>query len=83
MRAPVNQKSNMAARKLHFLHIYFHKYCWDMVYPCQIECFKIEIMDLCTHSAVNKASGEQIFELFEDLVDCCCQADRGNSKSSF
>ena len=47
-----------------------------MIYPCQIEYFKIEIQDLYTQTAGIKATSKQIFKLFEDLVTVQGLADR-------
>ena len=53
-----------------------------MVYPCQVEHFKIEIEDLHTQTACNKVTGKQILKLFEDLVTMQVQADRSSRKSA-
>ena len=47
---------------------FYHKYCWNMLYSYQIESFKLRIGDIYAQKTGDKALGEQIFELFEDLV---------------
>ena len=69
MKVPVNPKSKMATGKFHFCKFYFHKYCRNMIYLCQIEDIKIKNVDIYTHSVSEKASSEQIFKIFEDLVE--------------
>ena len=56
---------------------------WNMLCPCQMECFKIENVDLYIHLAVNKASDEQLLKLLKSQMQVPMQADRGGTKSSF
>ena len=68
-RVPVNPK--WLSENFNLLQVYVTnicKYCWNMVYPCQMEDFKMKIVDLYTLSAGEKASGEQILELLGDLI---------------
>ena len=66
--------------KIPVLQVYFHKYCWNIVYLCHIKGFKIKIVDLYTHIAGGKELDEHIFKLFEDLVTMQVQTDRGSRK---
>ena len=50
---------------------FFLKYHWNIMYLFQLECFKIKIVDLYTQTAGDKAVGEQIFKVFEDLFNGC------------
>ena len=66
----MHQKSKMAAIvkyqlfKFMFTNMeFYHKHCWNMLYPCQTECLKLKIVDLYTPSAGGKATGKQIFDI--------------------
>ena len=52
-----------AGIKILVLQVYFHKYYWNIMYVCQLEDFKMKIVDIYIY--IQQAPGEfSVFQCF-------------------